>query len=149
MYFFLSLQVPSSNVLHTANTWTAVPGSFCINDEGDSNAETWDDLFPIAGGHRRTRSGYSQQLSHDPVYQRKLRALKELKVRRRSLPASRVLLKQIEAVSNTPCRRPGTCRDPCLPKRSQAVPWVTQSVPSKKRARELLRPRTLRTLLLR
>ena len=77
----VSLNTPAAApALHTANTWAAAPGSFCINDEGDGRGETWDDLFPINGGHRRTRSGYSAQLSHDPVHQRKLKALRELKV---------------------------------------------------------------------
>lgn len=54
------------------STW-AGPTSYSI-DEGESIFG----LFPPEG-HRRTRSGYSQQLAYDPVHDRKMSKLKEIR----------------------------------------------------------------------
>lgn len=55
-----------------SSTW-AGPTSYSI-DEGESVYG----LFPPTG-HRRTRSGYSRQLAYDPVHERKMNKLKEIR----------------------------------------------------------------------
>ncbi|GMI01056.1 hypothetical protein TrVE_jg2011 [Triparma verrucosa] len=71
---------PLPNNLVFSNTWTAPPGSFCIDSISNNNAGDEDDISDLPpNSHRRTRSGYSTQLAFDPVHQRKLATLKELR----------------------------------------------------------------------